>query len=178
MLHGGRLLVLDVHGVVINNPLIGFLHDIGNQVGVGGDEMARRWRTRWRLPFWEGVIGEAELWSALAPRLDPVELRADLESRYRPGPWFQFVTRHEGPMWLLSNHRTEWLLPRLERFGVGDQFERILVSDALGAAKPSATAFAALRTRPDAVFFDDSARNVEAARKLGIAAHVVDLADS
>lgn len=173
----GSLLVLDVHGVVINNPFLGFLHDVGDRMGIGGDELTRTWRARLRLPFWEGAISEAEMWDALAPDLDPVALRADLESRYRAGPWLQFVTRHEGPMWLLSNHRTEWLLPRLERFGVHDRFERILVSDALGAAKPSAGAFAALRTRPDAVFFDDSACNVEAARGFDIDAHVVDLAD-
>lgn len=76
---------------------------------------------------------------------------------------------------VLSNHRTDWLLPRLERFGVIDRFELILVSDAIGASKPSPGAFAALRARSDAVFFDDSRRNVEAARALGIEAHVVDL---
>jgi putative hydrolase of the HAD superfamily len=175
ILPAGGLLVLDVHGVVINNPFLEFLRSTGDRVGIGGDELTRRWRSRWRLPFWEGVMSEAELWNALAPRLDPAELRSDLESRYRPGPWFQFVMRHDGPMWLLSNHRTEWLLPRLERFGVSDRFERILVSDALGAAKPSADAFAALRGRPDAVFFDDSTCNVAAARELGIQAHVVDV---
>ena len=169
----GGLLVLDAHGVVINNPFPGFLRDVGDRVDIGGDELTRRWRERWRLPFWEGDISEAEMWKAIAPRLDPVELRNDLESRYRPGPWFQFVTRHDGPMWLLSNHRTEWLLPRLERFGVADRFERILVSDALGAAKPSPAAFAALQPRNDVVFFDDSACNVGAARELGIEAYVV-----
>lgn len=117
------------------------------------------------------------MWEAIAPGLDPVELRQDLEARYRRGPWFEFVLEHSGPMWLLSNHRTAWLLPRLERFGVADRFERILVSDALGAAKPSPVAFAALRARDDTVFFDDSPCNVDAARALGIDAHHVDLAD-
>jgi FMN phosphatase YigB (HAD superfamily) len=107
------------------------------------------------------------------PRSRPPCLRADLERRYRPGPWFDWVVAHDGPIWLLSNHRSDWLLPRLERFGLADRFERVLVSDELGAAKPSPTAFAALVDQPSMVFFDDSRRNVEAAAALGITSHVV-----
>jgi FMN phosphatase YigB (HAD superfamily) len=168
------VVVLDVHGVVINNPFPGFLRDLGDRTSVGGDELLRRWRARWRRPFWEGAITEDELWEAIAPGLDAAELRADLESRYRPGPWFQFVTRYDGPMWLLSNHRSAWLLPRLERFGVADRFDRILVSDALGAAKPSALAFAPLRLHGNVVFFDDSPCNVAAAAEAGIESHLVE----
>jgi len=171
--HG--VVVVDAHGVVFNNPFPGFLRSIGERGGIGGDEMLRRWRARWRRPFWEGAISEAQMWEAIAPEFDPGELRNELEARYDRGPWFEFVQRHDGPMWLLSNHRTDWLLPRLDRFAVADRFERVLVSDALGAAKPSAAAFAALRTRNDVVFFDDSACNVNAARALGIDAHVVDV---
>ncbi len=166
--------MLDVHGVVFTNPFPNFLHDIGERVDIGGAELIRRWRAHWRRPFWEGRISESEMWSAVAPGLDPGELRADLETRYERGPWFDFVSEHEGPMWLLSNHRTDWLLPRLERFGVADRFDRVLVSDALGAAKPSPAAFAELRACDDAVFFDDSSCNVRIARALGIDAHLVD----
>jgi HAD superfamily hydrolase (TIGR01509 family) len=174
----GGVVVLDVHGVVINNPLPQFLRDVGDRAGIGGDELLRRWRARWRRPFWEGSITEAEMWEAIAPGLDAAELRADLEARYRRGPWFEFVVDHDGPVWLLSNHRTAWLLPRLERFGVADRFERILVSDALRAAKPSPAAFASVAARSDTVYFDDSACNVAAARALGIDAHVVENAGS
>jgi hypothetical protein len=33
--------------------------------------------------------------------------------------------------------RTDWLMARLDRFGLTERFERIYVSDAIGAAKPS-----------------------------------------
>lgn len=167
------LIALDVHGVVFNNPLPYFLGEIGRRTGVGANRLKRHWRTTWRVPFWEGRISEAEMWAGIAPGLDPTELRADLESRYRPGPWFDIVTDHDGPIWLLSNHRTDWLLPRLERFGIIDRFERILVSDALGAAKPSPEAFAPLLPLGEIAYFDDSARNVDAARALGLAASLV-----
>ena len=168
-----ELIVLDVHGVVLNNPLPYFLAELGNLTGVGANRFKRRWRSRWRIPFWEGRITEAEMWAGVAPDLDAQCLRADLEQRYRPGPWFDWAVTHDGPLWLLSNHRSDWLLPRLERFGVADRFERVLVSDALGAAKPSALAFADLVDQPSLAYFDDSRRNVETARSLGIDAHVV-----
>ena len=168
-----ELIVLDVHGVVFNNPLPYFLAELGELTGVGANRFKRRWRSTWRIPFWEGRISEAEMWAGIAPDLDARCLRADLERRYRPGPWFDWVVAHDGPIWLLSNHRSDWLLPRLERFGLADRFERVLVSDELGAAKPSPTAFAALVDQPSMVFFDDSRRNVEAAAALGITSHVV-----
>jgi putative hydrolase of the HAD superfamily len=168
-----ELIVLDVHGVVLNNPLPYFLAELGDRSGVGANRFKRQWRSRWRIPFWEGRITEAEMWAGIAPDLDARCLKADLEQRYRPGPWFDWVAAHDGPIWLLSNHRSDWLLPRLERFGVADRFERVLVSDALGAAKPSPKAFAALVDRPSLAYFDDSHRNVQAARALGVTAHVV-----
>ena len=35
----GALVVLDVHGVVFTNPFPGFIREIGERVGVGGDEL-------------------------------------------------------------------------------------------------------------------------------------------
>jgi putative hydrolase of the HAD superfamily len=165
-----EVIALDAHGVVFNNPLPYFLAELGARSELGVNRFKRQWRTHWRVPFWEGRVTEAEMWAAIAPGADPVCLRADLERRYRPGPWFDFVTRHDGPMWLLTNHRTDWLLPRLDRFGITDRFERILVSDALRAAKPSPAAFAPLVAHGSVAFFDDSRRNVDAARALGLSA--------
>ena len=56
---------------------------------------------------------------------------------------------------------------------MADRFERILVSDVLAAAKPSAAAFAALQGRDDLIFYDDSQCNVDAARSFAIDAHLV-----
>lgn len=167
------VVALDVHGVVFNNPLPWFLAELGARSELGTNRFKRVWRSTWRVPFWEGRISESEMWAGIAPGLDPACLRADLERRYRPGPWFDFVVAHDGPVWLLSNHRTDWLLPRLERFGLTDRFERILVSDALGVAKPSPAAFAPLVERGSVVFFDDSQRNVDGARAAGLAAECV-----
>jgi putative hydrolase of the HAD superfamily len=62
----------------------------------------------------------------------------------------------------------------LKRFGVLGCFERILVSDTIGTAKPGREAFDVLTRQgfhPERVLFvDDQACNVEAARELGISA--------
>jgi HAD superfamily hydrolase (TIGR01509 family) len=170
LIASGEVVVLDVHGVVFNNPLPAFLAELGARSDLGVNRFKRRWRSTWRVPFWEGRLSEEEMWALVAPGLDPEGVRADLERRYRPGPWFEFVRRHEGPIWLLSNHRSDWLVPRLDRFGIADRFDRVLVSDRLGAAKPSPAAFAALVEHGSVVFFDDSQRNVDAARALGLTA--------
>ena len=165
------MLALDAHGVVFNNPLPYFLAELGARSELGVNRFKRRWRSTWRIPFWEGRITEDEMWAAIAPGVEPTCLRADLERRYRPGPWFDFVVRHDGPVWLLTNHRTDWLLPRLDRFGIADRFERVIVSDRLGVAKPDPAVFAPLieAMRDHALcFIDDSPANVAAARAVGI----------
>ena len=167
------LLVLDVHGVIFDNPLGGFLDDVGTGTGEGPAALRRRWVDTLRRPFWEGRLTEPQLWDALAPGSDHGELRTDLERRYGTGPWFDFVTSHGGTMWLLTNHRSEWLHPRLDRFGLTGRFDRIIVSDRIGAAKPSRRAFASVIGVPGAFFVDDSRRNVSAARRLGVDAGLV-----
>ena len=128
------VVVLDVHGVLLNRPLHDFLVELGERSCEGGDALLARWRRELRRPFWEGSIDEPTMWNALAPESDPTDLRRELESRFAPGPLLPAVLESDARIWLLSNHRADWLLPRLERFGLGGRFERTLVSDQIGAA--------------------------------------------
>ncbi len=172
------IIALDVHGVVFNNPLPAFIDEIGEATGAGIPAIRQRWRSELRVAFWEGHLGEDEMWARLAPGCDARKLRRDLEDRYTLGPFGAFVEHHPGPIWLLSNHRTDWLMARLDRFGLTDRFERIYVSDTIGAAKPSDRAFAVLAREADLHYYDDSDHNVAAARKLGITASVVTGSDT
>ena len=168
-----QLLVLDGQGVVFNNPFPAFLADLGVRTGAGEAEITSRWSDELRLPFWTGQLGEAAMWARLAPGLSTTDLRADLERRYAPGPLYDLVRRSTGRLWLLSNHRGDWLRPRLERFALTERFERILVSDEQGAAKPSPEAFVHL-VNTGCLYIDDLANNIDVARSLGIDALHID----
>ncbi len=171
-----EVMVLDVHGVVLNRPLHDFVFDVGERTGEGGEELLRRWRSDLRVSFWQGRLGEPDMWAQLAPELDPQVLRDDLESRFATGPLYGSIVGSSRRMWLLSNHHSGWLLPRLERFGLADRFERVLVSDRIAAAKPSPRAFAQvveLSRDTSTCFVDDQRHNVEGARALGLTARLL-----
>lgn len=171
------IVVLDAHGVVFNRVLPTFVRCRAAERGEDPDATWQRWRTDLRLDFWEGRIGPPEMWDRLFPGDNPAELSARLERSYRPGPWFDFVATGSQRLWLLSNHRTGWLLPRLSTFGIAERFERVLVSDRLGVAKPDRRAFAAIveAARTAAVcLVDDSPQNVAVAAELGLDARLAD----
>jgi putative hydrolase of the HAD superfamily len=172
-----ELFVLDAHGVVLNNPLPRFLDRLAERTGQERDAVRERWHRDLRTPAWTGRIGDEELWELLAGAEHAThDWRAVLERSYEPGPAAPYLARWSArvPLWLLSNHRSHWLEPRLRRFGLHRAFERILVSDRIGAAKPEAGAFAPIlehvRSPSSVLFLDDRMRNVEAARALGLRA--------
>jgi FMN phosphatase YigB (HAD superfamily) len=176
-----ELLVLDAQGVVLNSPLLRFLAEFARLTDQSPCSLIERWRSDVRDLAWVGAITDSEVWRQLAPDryLDSDPLIA-LESHYHPGPAAIHLPRwsERVPIWVLSNHRTHWLIPRLERFDLTANFERILVSDRLGAAKPNFAAFAPVLSRVSepgaALFVDDTPRNVDAARRLGLRAILAD----
>jgi FMN phosphatase YigB (HAD superfamily) len=136
-----RLLVFDVHGVIFTNPLVPFIGEVAERDGRDRDQAVAAWHERLRRPFWLGQLDVESLWQSVVPGADGAALTAELEERYAPGPLFDWVSRTDEPIWLLSNHRTDWLEARLVRFGLADRFERIYVSDGIGHVKPEADAF-------------------------------------
>jgi HAD superfamily hydrolase (TIGR01509 family) len=170
------IVVLDAHGVVFNRAFPAFVRRRAIERGDDPVTVWKQWRSTLRLDFWEGRTTEAEMWAALFPGDPPAQLSADLELGFEPGPLFDFVANGDRRFWMLSNHRSCWLLPRLERFGIADRFERVLVSDLLGVAKPDPAAFAPLTDamQHDVVcLIDDSPVNVAAARAAGIDARLL-----
>ena len=169
-----KLLVLDGHGVVLTNPFQDFLVDLAQDTGQTEMEVKRIWNNRLRTPFWTGELAESEMWRLLTGRENGDSWRWALEERYDLGPAADHLRRWSQaiPVWLLSNHRRQWLLPRLERFGLDRHFRRIVVSDEIGFAKPEPAAFsdvlASVQHPAEALFVDDRTRNVDAASLLGI----------
>ena len=170
---GIEVLVLDVHGVLFDKPLAGFLHDVGERTGEGGQQILQRWHRDLRTPFWTGHLDEESMWNQLAPSESPSTLLSDLEARYDRGPLWTLATTFHRDVWLLSNHRSNWLHERLARFGIAEKFDRVIVSDEIAAAKPDPRAFGSVSeeclTR-SVLFIDDQLHNVQVARGLGIPA--------
>jgi putative hydrolase of the HAD superfamily len=165
------IVVLDAHGVVFNRAFPAFVRGRATERGDDPDAVWGRWRNTLRIDFWEGRIAEPDMWASLFPGDVPEQLSADLERGFEPGPLFEVVATSTQRLWMLSNHRSDWLLPRLDRFGIADRFERVIVSDRLGVAKPDPAVFAPLieAMRDHALcFIDDSPANVAAARAVGI----------
>ena len=173
MLQGIELLVLDVHGVVLNNPFRDFLSELARRTDQHAAHVLARWEHEVRVPAWTGKLSDRQIWRALAGR-SATDWHRLLERYYRLGPLAPRLEQWKGrvPIWLLSNHRSHWLVPRLERFGLLSLVDRILVSDEMGFAKPSPEVFAPVLqapASPEAVLYvDDQAKNTRIASRLGL----------
>jgi len=171
------LLVLDAHGVVLNAYWPRFLREVARLTHEPVGEVLRRWHDCVRTDAWLGRISDDELWRRLIPaHHGSHDWQAILEAGYTCGPAEPHLRRWNAcvPVWLLSNHRTHWLLPRLNRLGVLECFAQVLVSDTIGAAKPEQKAFDILlgpnSCSQRVLFVDDQACNVTAAHQRGISA--------
>lgn len=175
-----RIVVLDVHGVIFTNPLTRFLAELAQRHGRESGEVLQTWTHQLRRPFWLGELDPRRMWQALFPAADADALTAELEQRYAAGPLFAALDDISQPIWLLSNHRSEWLLPRLARFGLAGRFERIYVSDAIGWVKPDAEAFRLVQReagRRAVTYIDDKPANVAIAAEVFAEAILVDEAE-
>lgn len=171
-----RLIVLDACGVILNDPLPGLIESIGRALGEDPVETFARYAAL-RPSFWTGKMGEEEFWRELTLDHEPESWARRLAASFGPGPaagrlasWARVARLR-----VLSNHRARWMEGHLGRLGLRDHFERVLVSEAIGHAKPEVEAFeVALRDaevqRGEVLFVDDKQRNVLVARELGLLA--------
>ena len=166
--------MLDGQGVIFDSPIKQFLARFASAHRVDYEDIERKWETRLRELAWRGQVSDEQLWHELAGRpVDARQIMLWLRTMYRPGPaerylagWAKIV-----PIWMLSNHRSAWLLPRLESRGLTQVLDKILISDRTGFIKPEPEAFELLlegkRVARDILFVDDQLHNVEAAESLG-----------
>jgi HAD superfamily hydrolase (TIGR01549 family) len=169
-----ELLLLDVHGVVLTNPLREFLDYLATATGQLPARVRHRWRDCLRTPAWSGQLSDEQLWEQLTGGDTTRDWRGILEAMYERGTAVPHLRRwsQQVPIWLLSNHRSHWLLPRLERFGLSKMFQRVVVSDAIGAAKPDPAAYRYVIKRvhdpAHCLFVDDRAQNIASGAALGL----------
>jgi|GEM_PF-540839 len=173
-----EVLLLDVDGVVLNDPFDRFLDRVAELCELYPSEIRHRWRSEVAEDALLGRLDDARLWKALAPEasMGAEEGLSTLESMYDLGPASDALRRWRrfAPIWLMANDRSDRLWSRLERFGLASHVSQVLVSDEVGAIKPSPEAFAPVLQRvsnPAAVLYvDNEPRNVTAARRHGMRA--------
>ncbi len=170
------LILLDACGVVLSDPLPGLLEAIGRALGEDPVETFARYATL-RPGFWTGAIDEAAFWQALTLGHDPERWAERLAASFAPGPATPRLEAwsRAARLRVLSNHRTRWMHGHLERLGLRRFFERVVVSDAIGYAKPDPEAFLQALAdtdvaRSEVLFVDDKQANVLVARDLGLQA--------
>jgi len=172
-----KLLVLDGQGVVFNSPIKSFLLSFAKTNNLDYRQVEDRWENGLRTLAWTGAIDDESLWKALAGKpVDIPQTMLALRSSYRPGPAADHVREWSGmlPVWLLSNHRSHWVLPQLDALGVRDAFRNLLVSDRTGFVKPEPAAFGQLLHSDllpgEILIVDDQAHNVASAEEAGFSA--------
>lgn len=171
-----RLIVLDACGVILNDPLPGHIEAIGRALGEDPVETFARYAML-RPAFWTGKMEEEAFWWELTLGHDAESWARRLAASFGPGPAAERLASwaRVARLRVLSNHRSRWMDGHLARLGLRDHFERVLVSEAIGHAKPEVEAFeVALRDtevqRGEVLFVDDKQRNVLVARGLGLQA--------
>ena len=170
-----ELLVLDGQGVVFDAPIKSFLLFFTHQNNLDYDSVISSWQNRLRHLAWTGAIEDEALWNELAgKKVDVKQTMRSLSASYRPGPVAKYLVSwsRQVPIWLLSNHRSHWVLPQLDALNLSGSFQQMLISDLTGIVKPDPNAFTQLLNgdfaAEDILFVDDQIHNVKAAEKLGL----------
>jgi len=175
-------LLLDACGVLVGEPMEPLFVALARSAGTSREVVADIFRTRFRDDLWSGKLCEEDFWGELAhscrAQVTAHEGRSFIRAAMPPKPVCALLSRWSGKarLVLVSNHRHEWLLPRLAR-DIARHFDELRISSAVGAVKPDPAALAAMFASGDrhtALFVDDKPANVRAAGRLGIEGIVAD----
>ena len=179
-----RLLVLDVCGVLLGEPMEPLFRMVAREAGSSPDRVRAVFRNYFRDALWSGRLDEADFWPAFAVACGvgvpspgwPTLLRsamAPLAATACASRWSR-----SAQIWLLSNHRHEWLVPALQDAGLHLLARRLFISSQTGHVKPGPAAYVQVLDNAapgDALLYvDDKADNVRGFRELGVGGLVAD----
>jgi len=167
-------LVLDVGGVLLSNLTPAFWSEATARGRAEYAAVRSRYKSEIRDDLWSGALTEEQFWRWIGtncPSVTPSEGQALLMDCLVPLPalerlhdWSRMADLH-----LLSNHRHEWLLPKLSH--VIGLFRSVTVSSQAGCFKPNAAIYRiaaeSLAAGAPILFVDDSAANLQQAESLG-----------
>lgn len=174
-----EVLVLDVGGVLVPPSMPVILAELAAISPRSERQLKRFFNHELREQFWGGTLSEIDFWRRLfqfagTPDEDAGEWRDRLPEILDPLPAVARVCEWSRAIRtvLMSNHRHEWLMPQLERFGIAGCVTEILISSQTGLVKPAAEAFAPLLRlgvpAERVLFVDDRPNNINTAADLGV----------
>ncbi|MBB1242505.1 HAD-IA family hydrolase [Streptomyces durbertensis] len=178
-----RTLLLDACGVVLGEPTEPLFRAVAASSGLSVSAIATLFRHRFRDDLWSGRMDEASFWTSLAAACGveraPAAWRTAIDQAMQAMPAVGRL-----PSWadqarlvLISNHRHEWLVPRLEALALDRHFSAVRISSITGAVKPDQAAYDRLISSADpaqTLYVDDKPANVAAARSLGVRSVLAD----
>lgn len=172
------VLVLDVCGVLLAEPMAPLFRAIAQEAGTSPDRIEAMFRRYFRDALWSGSLDESTFWMAFAAACGLGQpspaWRSVLRSAMTPLPAVSRLRNWStaAQIWLLSNHRHEWLVPALQTAGVHRLIHRIFISSQTGAVKPSPSAYVQILEQASPgdclLYVDDKEGNVEAFKRLGV----------
>ncbi len=184
------LVVLDVGGVLLTDLVSRLIPQVASAAGASEAAVRHAYLSHGlREALWCGDTSTEDFWATLGQRLN---------SRFDGAEWDERCSALQVPLMsgerldelfstcdvaLLTNHRTNWLLPTLRREALLDCFAAVVVSDLERCMKPSPAIYQALLSRLPArygrrLYVDDKATNLPPARALGFDTMVADAGTS
>ncbi|MGA3525281.1 HAD family hydrolase [Melissospora conviva] len=172
------VLVLDVCGVLLAEPMAPLFRVVAEEAKTSSDRVEAIFRHYFRDALWSGLLDESTFWPAFAAACGLGQpspaWRSVLRSTMTPLPAVSRLPNWStgAHIWLLSNHRHEWLVPALQAAGLHRQSHRIFISSQTGAVKPNPSAYVQVLEQASPgdklLYVDDKEVNVEAFRRLGV----------
>ena len=178
-LAGPNLLLLDVGGVLLANAMDTLLDEIAARGTMSRGLVLDFYLENLRRGLWAGECREPEFWDLLIDfaSVEPDKLwwRTFLLAGMTPLPGLSLLPRwrRRAQIWILSNHRHEWLRPSLAATGMDRMVDRTFISSETGHVKPEAAAFPDVLAdwpgTPEGILYvDDAERNLDVAAEFGM----------
>lgn len=171
-----KRLVLDAGGVLFGEKFRPFLRELAREGGADEEKVLEIYDTQLRKALWQGNFSVDEFWLrlgvAIGVPLDRKTVEKRLYTRLRPLKTFDYLERwqKDAELWILSNHRHEWLRPQLKQYASDISFDRLIISSEVGRMKPDIGIYEDVTggTEVEVLFVDDKQENLDTAERLGI----------
>lgn len=169
-----KTLVLDAGGVLATNLSPGLWQQLSDIGQCEQQALYAAYKQEISDDLWRGACTEQQWWewlSARGIRLSDEQRATLIAGQLRPLPALNKLKAWSVgcKLVIMSNHRSEWLLPLLEP--LLSSLHAVHISDQAGLRKPDPLWFEQIDNtleRPaDIVFVDDSLKNLQAAERYG-----------